>query len=255
MKLSKYAIISATTASAVVYSFGVMVSQVGAEGSDLDNQVLLEVAAEAGAALDSDEALVDELSSVESQLENSGVDVTHKGIGIGQEVSDEVQELIDRRKAIIAELRSGLAGLEGEERQEYLKKIRDRRKEVRTEIHQQWRAKKTELRAKLAERREELKAKKAEAKERLQDARESFKEGLQDKKDAAMERKKDAAEKFQDRVETTKKKHLLEAGSDGDRSDVIRKKNLEQQQVLGAMDVDTSSLNLLERIGFWLGDL
>lgn len=255
MKLSKYASITLTSASALVYGFGVAVSQVGAEVLVTD-----EVSTQIEQALgepDFDEQLVDGLTQVEYEIKALGVE----DFELSDEDTDELARLKQLRQEYVTQLRERMSNLEGFGRQAFLAKIRERRTEVRVQMRQIREQKKQELlearekfRERVGDRVEELREDKAEAMERreeqLQNAREQFKENVDSRLDRAAEARKSAQEKLNDRVEAEKLRRV-ERAEKGDKAvKEIRDKNLERQKVQGAVDYQPA--NVLERIGFWL---
>lgn len=240
MKLSKYSSITITSASLVIYGFGV-VQQVGAQDlvtTDLTTQIqqVLETPA------DSDELLVDQLSEVESDLKQAGV----SEFALNSTDSAEIKALKEERLRLVQELRSKLNSLDGAEKQAFLAKIRARRSEVRTKLY--------ELRREA----------RLQANQSLEEAREKFKVNLENRLKAAQERRLDARDKFklrleentqkrQEKVEQYKDKINTGTGRVSDEIKALRKENLERQKVQGIVDYQPETL--LEKIGYFLQSL
>lgn len=254
MKLSKYVSISLTSASVVVYGFGVIATQAHAQ-SLLSDDVSAQIEASLGQADDSDQLLVDSLSQVESELSSLGVS------DFSSQTDDptDVAELKDLRMSYIQQLRERLSNLSGEERLEFIAKIRARRKEVRQKLVEIRKTNKEELnkrrdlfKQRVQDEREQLKDRMQTARQEKQDsiqaAREKFKENVEDYKQRLQDRKMDAKDKLKTRIETRKS---LEPDNPAMKAVEIRNQNVDRQRVQGAVDYQPQGL--FEYIGYLIG--
>ena len=240
MKLSKTTTIAITSASAVIYGFGVVVAQVSAQSNDI---VSPEVSAQIQEALgnpDSDELIVDALTQVESQLRE------YKVSSFAPDENDptDVTELKLMRRQYIQELRQRMQQLDGTERGEFRQKIQARRKEVRREVFE---IRKTRFEEKRNAKLEEVSAKQEE----LESRRTKFKSNLEARIQAAKDRARTPEEKLADRVETTIERREREATFSAIQKGFRDKiESRERQKVKGAIDYQPA--NILEKIGYWL---
>jgi len=238
MKLPKYTSISITSASLIIYGFGVAVTPTFAQEL-ISDDVSAQIESVLGEA-DNDELLVDRLSQVESELRELGV----SSFGLQDRDGEEVVDLKLQRRDYIRTLRDRLNDQVGEDRSQFLSKIRNRRTQVRSQLRQ--------IRSERVEnRRQTVQDSARDLREETGEAREKFRENLDRLKDEARENAKDARVKFQERLQkrqTERSNVSVEV-----RRKQIRERNLERQKVQGAVDYQPQGV--LERIGYWISSL
>lgn len=240
MKLSKTATIAVTSASAIIYGFGVFAAQVSAQEANILSTEVSQQIQDALGAGDTDELLVDALSQVESQLREHNVS-TFSPVDSD---SSEIAELKNLRRSYIQQLRVRLQNLDPTQKQEFLQKIRSRRQQVRQELVQ--------VRQEARTQRQQARQQRIETtQEELQQRRELFKANMEKRQELAQDRQKSAQEKFQDRLET-RNQRLEDKNNRTPAEKMIedRQESRARDQVKGAMDYQPT--NLLERIGYWL---
>lgn len=245
MKLSNTKSLTITSASAVVFGFGVFVTQVSALETDI---VSPEVSSEIQQSLgegDSNELLVDALTQVEFQL---------KELNISKFATDSadpinVKELKAMRRQYIQELRLRMQQLDGPERGEFLQRIRDRRQNVRSLLFE---VRKENLAQRQAQKQQKIEESEAE----LQKSREAFKLKFQQEQEQrelkAEYDKKTPQEKFQEKV-LKKQERLDQKYSQSQVKIMLQEKEEKEnrEQVKGAIDYKPQSL--FEKIGYLVG--
>lgn len=238
MKLSKYKSITIASACTVVYGFGVMTSPVFSqtpEASLVSEKISTELSSVIGQP-DADEALVDNISQVESQLREYGLSE------FAPRDNDplEIYELKQERLSAIRQLRSRLKSLAADERTEFVNKIRARRAQARQELFEN-------RRARWQERREQIEAKR----QQLEERRELFKQNLEKRMEEARNRQLSAEEKLQLRIESAQERRAeAETRSEVEKSFSERDKARRRERVKGA--IDSRPENIFERIGYWI---
>ena len=240
MKLSKTTAIALTSASALIYGFGVVTVQVSAQEVDiLTSEVSSQIQASLGSA-DSDELLVDALSQVEAQLREYGV----SSFAPTDSDSSDIAELKQLRRSYLLQLRQRLNSASEEDKQAFLQKIRLRRQEVRQELSEIRNSRKLEF----EKLREE---KKIASQEELEARREQFKTNLEARLEAVQKSKLPAEVKFQERLEA-KQSRLEEQQrlTEAQKANLKKRDKLDYEKVKGAIDYQPS--NIFEKIGYWL---
>lgn len=272
MKLSKHATIALTSASAVVFGFGVFVAHVSAQEIDLVTPEISQQLQEVLGAGDTDELLVDALTQVESQLAEYNVSTYSPKVNDSQ----DVLQLKQIRREYLEQLRSSLSTLKGEDKQEYLQKIRLRRQKSHEQISQlrsdalgkqqqlnqeqktqrleELDKRRTLFKENLKGRQEQVQQQKVEADAELEHRRALFTENLNNRLEAAQERQLSANEKFKNRIEAREARLTeLESRTETEKAIDAKRQAKAREQVKGAIDSQPS--NLFEQIGYWLRGL
>lgn len=236
MKLSNYSSLTITSAATVIYGLGIFqVPSVLAQSPELD-KITTEVVSLMETA-DSDQALVDSLTQVEAELTDKGI----KSFVVSNTDTPEIRDLKQRRIELIKNLRTRLAGLEGEQKAEYLRKIRDRRKEMQSTFR----------------------SLKVEQRTHLKEVRENFRKNLLDKqlpegtavkkyeeKKLEQQQKLDAArEAYKQKIMETQRKQQLEPKT----PEQLEEKRQQRSKVQGAVDYQPQGF--WERLGYMLSGI